>query len=121
MKRLFLSVAMVVASFAAAAAGSPSKGSEQTPAGVVPWTPATRVFYYNYYQNSISVEGYILVCPGQFKSRWGGGSCLDANEKNAWQPLARTIPKGYKITGIDYRFPGSGGGRVLMVYMDPVE
>ena len=120
MKKLLLSVTMLAASFGAVA-GSSSKGSEQLPASVVAWTPATRVFYYDYNRNTLSTEGIILVCPHHFKINWNNSSCLDANERNAWQQLAWTIPKGYKITGIDYRFPGSGGSRVLLVYMDPVE
>lgn len=120
MKKLLLSMVMLAASVAAVA-GSGSKGNEQLPASMFPWTPATRVFHYDSNRNSISTEGIVLVCPGQFKSNWHKGSCLDANEKNAWQQLVWTIPKGYKITGIEYRFPGSGGARVLLVYMDPVE
>lgn len=120
MKKLLLSIAMLAASFAAVA-GRSADSSEQLPANVVPWTPASRVFYYDYSRNTISAEGIILVCPGQFKIKWSDGTCLDANEKNAWQQLAWTIPKGYMVTGIDYRFPGSGAYRLLVVYMDPVE
>ena len=84
------------------------------------WTPGMRARHYDSNRNTMSAEGYILVCPGGMDTNgWNSGQCLDTTKQNAWQRLDDVTPQGMRIRGIDYRLSGSNGYRSLIVYYVP--
>lgn len=112
MKKLILALLFPVAAWA----GSGSQGSEETRTSVVDLSYAQRVMHFSYERNAISSDGVILVCMFPNKSSWNNGTCLDAKDNNAWMDASNLRIPGFELTGFEYRFPGSGGYRNLLLY-----
>lgn len=104
----------------AAGAFAKSPGAaEPGAANFVPIELAQRVTLFDDERTWHNSNGEILICPHPFAAGWKDKTCLDKNDKNntsRWMTLnSMTIP-GFTISGIDYRFIGSGGYRMLIVY-----
>lgn len=102
-----------------------AKGSSHPKAGgdggsIVSFEVAPRAKTFWSYRNAVSEDGEILVCPETFSM--DDGKCLDKKTSaNAWQKLEWVTPPGFVIHGYEYRFVGSGGGRILVVYFTPIK
>ena len=118
MKKSILGLALLAACVSAFAGASSTIG-EQPGSSIVPFNPTLRVRHFAYDRNSISADGVILVCPHSMSSSWNDSTCKDANGANAWTDVQYSAPNGYKVQAIEYRFPGSGGYRNLIVYYVP--
>jgi hypothetical protein len=122
MKHL-LALALLSATSAFAHGSShPPQSDSTSPTGMVSFDGAPRTATYNYDRNETSVDGQILVCPrGSFTDWRAAGDCLTkAGGVNDWRLLTTMVPTGFKIKGYEYRFVGSSGSRILVVYFEPI-
>lgn len=112
MKKIILGMLFMVS--VAALAKSPGVIATE-PGARVTFNPDDRAQVFGSHRNSITQDAQIVVCPLTMRSSITG-DCTDANKQNAWTLLANSAPQGYQVVAYEFRYVGSGGYRILIVY-----
>lgn len=108
----FIAIALMAVCSLASAKG----GSEEATGRIIKFVDTPRVLIFGPERNANGADGRILVCLAQFKADWKNeGECVDANGRNAWSLAEMALP-GFQLDSYEYRFPGSGGYRKLILY-----
>jgi hypothetical protein len=118
-----LALALLTATSAFAHGSShPPQSDSTSPSSMVSFDTAPRVMVFGPLQNDTAADGQILICPRTSFVTWRDeGKCLTKEGGvNDWRALPTLTIPGFKIKGYEYRFVGSGGARMLVVYFEPI-
>lgn len=121
----FLLAALMAFSISAQAGASsqPKVGGEPMGAGPVSLEQFPRTIVYDRWRQKQRPDGQIMVCRHEITmtgwplTSWNKTEYLCGDDNRAWTFLSDlSLPGGYRPSAIEYRFVGTTGAPVLIVY-----
>ncbi len=96
--------------------GPATQYGSQLPSSRVSYAELPRVQVLDTPRHAITAQGEILICPADADASWKDLGVCTRNSRNAWASVDSLVTPGYTLDSYEFRFVGSSGKQVLLLY-----